>query len=75
MKKKNYSTIANIIIILLIVVTFAGIQFNEFSFYKDSAREQAKNDVILTSVDIKSQITNISTEQRVASQMMANDVF
>ena len=28
MKKKNYTAIANIVIIILIVVVFAGIQFN-----------------------------------------------
>ncbi|WP_026666068.1 sensor domain-containing diguanylate cyclase [Butyrivibrio sp. FC2001] len=75
MKKKNYTAIANIVIIILIVVVFAGIQFNEFSFYKETARNQAQNDVGLTSIDIKSRITSISSEQRVASQMMANDIF
>ena len=75
MKKTNYSVIANIVIVILIVVVFMGIQFNEFSFYKETARNQALNDVKLTSIDIKSRITNISSEQRVASQMMANDIF
>lgn len=75
MRGRNTFIIANIVVIILVVGGFAGMQLNEFSYYKEVATDQAMNDVELTAIDINSQISNISTEQRVASQMMANDIF
>ncbi len=75
MIKNHIYFIANALIIILIVIGFVGIQINEFSYYKELAHEQAKNSVSITASDIDSQITNISMQQRVVSQMMANDIF
>ncbi|WP_175494671.1 sensor domain-containing diguanylate cyclase [Oribacterium sp. WCC10] len=75
MKRKNLFLIANVLIMFLIFVVFYGIQTNELSYYREMAFRQAQNDVTLTAIDINSQITNMSTEQRVSAQMMANDIF
>ncbi len=75
MKKRYLYLITNIVIIVMICVIFGSIQANELSFYKQLAHEQAENDVSLTATDINAKITAIATEQLVASQMMANDIF
>ena len=75
MIKKHIYFIANALIIILILIGFSGIQINEFSYYKELAEEHAKNSVSITASDINSQITNLSMQQRVVSQMMANDIF
>ncbi len=75
MKKGYLYLITNIVIIVMICVIFGSIQANELSFYKQLAHEQAANDVNLTATDINAKITSIATEQLVASQMMANDIF
>ena len=75
MFKNHGFVILGAIIIIIVFGIFAGIQFNEGAYFKELAIEQAINDVELTAIDLNSQITNISTEQRVVSQMMANDIF
>ena len=75
MKRKNTYFIANIIIIILILVGFSGIQLNEYSYYKHLAQEEAKKEVSLTSNDINAKIEKISSDQRVASEMMAHDIY
>ncbi len=62
-------------IIVVIISGFCAVEYGMARFYKMNAREQAQNDVILTGFDVSSQITNISVEQRVASTMIANDIF
>lgn len=61
--------------IVLIVLGFLWMQVNDFIFYKQIATEQAKNDVMLSAMDINSEITLHAEEQLVVSQMMANDIF
>jgi diguanylate cyclase (GGDEF)-like protein len=75
MFKKHRFIIYGALIIIVVFAIFAGIQVNESSYFKKLAIEQATNDVNLTAMDLNSQITNMSTEQRVVSQMMANDIF
>ena len=75
MKKKNAYLIANLILIILALAVFFGIQANEYAFFKDIAFRQAQNDVELSAADINYQITNLSLEQRVSAEMMANDIF
>ena len=75
MFKKHRFIICGALIIIVVFAIFAGIQFNESTYFKKIAIEQATNDVNLTAMDLNSQITNMSTEQRVVSQMMANDIF
>ncbi len=75
MLRKNIFFIANSIIIVLILVVFLGVQSSEIAFYKQIAEDRAKDDVNLTAIDISANLTNIVTEQRVVSQMMANDTF
>lgn len=75
MKRKYIYYIANIIIIILILVGFTGMQLNEYSYYGHLAQEEAKKEVSLTSNDINAKIEKISSDQRVASEMMANDVY
>ena len=73
---KNHAYIfANVLIILFVILGFAGMQMNELSYYREVANEQAINEVELTAKDINFQISNIATEQRLLSQMMANDIF
>lgn len=72
---KNTVTITTIAILLIIIVGFIVVEVNMMRFYNESAKEQAQNDVILTGIDVSSQITNVSTGQRVASVMIANDIF
>ena len=73
--KKNSLLIANIIVVVLIIVIFAGLQINEYTYYKNLAIKQAREDVAFTASDISSGLTIATTEQVVASQMMANDIF
>ena len=75
MIKKHGALMLATAIVVMILAAFAGIQFNEGMYFKQLALSQAANDVELTALDLNSQITNISTEQRVVSQMMANDIF
>ncbi len=72
---RNIVTITTIAILVIIILGFIVVEVNMMRFYNESAKEQAQNDVILTGIDVSSQITNISTEQRVASLMIANDIF
>lgn len=75
MFKKHGFKIFGIFIIVISLLIFIVIQMNEGSYFQELAMEQAINDVELTALDLNSQITDISTEQRVVSQMMANDIF
>ncbi len=75
MNKKNSVVTANLIVIILIVLGFVWMQINDFLFYKQVATEQAENDVMLSAMDINSEITLLAEEQLVVSQMMANDIF
>ncbi len=75
MKQKSYFFIGNMVFIVLIVIGFIGMQINDFSFYRQTATEQAQNDVRLSAMDINTKITLIAEEQCVVSQMMANDIF
>ncbi len=75
MLKKHAFIITNSIIILFIVAAFIVTQVNEYYYYKDVTIEQARTDINFTAVDISATLTNIITEQLVASQMMANDIF
>ncbi len=75
---RNQSYLVNTtvaIIIVIIIVGFMAIEYGMAQFYKKNAVEQAQNDVILTGLDVSAQITNMSVEQRVASMMIANDIF
>lgn len=73
--KKNAYLIANLILIIMALAVFFGIQTNEYAFFKEMAFRQAQNDVELSVADINYQITNLSLEQRVSAEMMANDIF
>ncbi len=73
--KKHSLLVANIIVVILIIVVFAGLQINEYTYYKNLAIDQAREDVAFTAGDISSHLTIATTEQVVASQMMANDIF
>ena len=75
MIRKHAFTIANTIVIILIIGVYMALQFSEASFYKDMAKDQAKNDVRLTAIDVNSNLSTIVTEQLVVSEMMANDTF
>ncbi|WP_029320364.1 GGDEF domain-containing protein [Butyrivibrio sp. AE3004] len=75
MLKKHSILFANIIVILLIIVVSTGLQINEYTYYKNAAIKQAREDVAFTSSDISYRLTIATTEQLVASQMMANDIF
>ena len=75
MLKRHGFKIFGIFIIVTLLLIFTVIRVNEGSYFQELAVNQAVNDVELTALDLNSQITNISTEQRVVSQMMANDIF
>ena len=75
MKNKNAYLIANLIIIFMALAVFLGIQTNEYAYFKELAFKQAQNDAEMAAVDINAQITNFSLSQRVAGEMMANDLF
>ena len=75
MLKRHGFKIFGIFIIVILLLIFTVIRVNEGSYFQELAVNQAVNDVELTALDLNSQITNISTEQRVVSQMMANDIF
>lgn len=75
MKKKNAYLIANLLIIIMALAGFFGIQVNEYEYFREMAFRQAQNDVELSAIDINSQVTNFSLSQRVSAEMMANDLF
>lgn len=75
MLRRNAFFFANAIIIVLILTVYFAIQSSEIAFYRQMAESQAADDVKLTAIDISSSLSNIVTEQRVVSQMMANDMF
>ncbi len=77
-KDINHKYLVNVavgVIIVVIIAGFCAVEYGMARFYKVNASEQAQNDVILTGFDVSSQITNISVGQRVASTMIANDIF
>lgn len=73
--RKHIVLITNILIIVVVVAGFAAIEFGLVNFFNQNAKNQAQNDVIVTGIDVSSQISNVSTTQRVASQMIASDIF
>ena len=73
--RKHLVLITNIIIIIVVVAGFAAIEYGFVRFFNQNAKDQAQNDVVVTGVDVSSQISNVSTTQRVASQMIASDLF
>ena len=73
--RKHIVLITNILIIVVVVAGFIAIEYGFVSFYRQQTREQAQNAVVVTGVDVSSQISNVSTTQRVASQMIASDLF
>ncbi len=73
--RKHIVLITNILIIVVVVAGFIAIEYGFISFYRQQTREQAQNAVVVTGVDVSSQISNVSTTQRVASQMIASDLF
>ena len=75
MIKKYAFVIVNFIIIIFIIGVYLIVQVGELSFYKEMAHNQAINDTKLTAGDINSQLSSIASEQIIASQMMAHDMF
>lgn len=73
--RKHIVLITNILIIVVVIAGFAAIEFGFVRVFRENARKQAQNDVVVTGIDISSQISNVSTTQRVASQMIASDLF
>lgn len=73
--RRHIVLITNILIIIIVIAGFAAIEFGFVSFFNENAKNQAQNDVVVTGVDISSQISNVSTTQRVASQMISSDLF
>ncbi len=73
--RKHIVLITNILIIIVVIAGFAAIEYGFVRFFKDTARTQAQNEVVVTGIDVSSQISNISMTQRVAAQMIASDLF
>ena len=75
MFKKYAQFIVNSIVIVLILFLYAAIQIGEFSFFKQSAINQAENDVKLTSMDINSNISSYVNDQIMMSRLLSSDRF
>lgn len=73
--RKHIVLITNILIVVVVVAGFVAIEYGFISFYKRQTMQQAQNAVVVTGIDVSSQISNVSTTQRVASQMIASDLF
>lgn len=73
--RRHIVLITNILIIIIVVAGFSAIEYGFVTYTNKNAKNQAQNNVVLTGIDVSSQISNISTTQRVASQMIASDLF
>ena len=73
--RRHIVLITNILIIVVVVAGFVAAEYGFIRFFKETAKTQAQNDAIVAGIDVSSQISNVSTTQRVASQMIASDLF
>ncbi|MCR5526677.1 MAG: sensor domain-containing diguanylate cyclase [Lachnospiraceae bacterium] len=73
--KKHTILITNIIVFGLIFAAIILLQYNDARYYKKTVENQVINDIERACFDIDTQLSKVTTEERVVSQMMANDVF
>ena len=73
--KKHAYSIANVIIIVLILIVYTTVQLGEISYFKKLAAKQAENDVKLTAMDINSDITGTVNNQIIMSRILCDDQF
>ncbi len=73
--RKHAYSIANIIIIILILIVYVSVKMGEMAFFKEMAASQAENDVKLTAMDINSDISGTVNDQIIMSRILSDDKF
>ena len=75
MLKRHIVLFSDLIIFAIILLGFTIFQFNDAKYYRQLAESQVANQIELSAINIDAQITEVTSEERVVSQMMANDAF
>lgn len=73
--KKNLLLVSNLIIVLSIVIGFAGVVYRDTRAYQQLAEEQLENIVSLADNNISKNIENAMNKPVMVSKTMANDEF
>ena len=75
MIKRHIVLFSDLIIFAIILLGFMILQLNDARYYRQLAESQVANQIELSAINIDAQITEVTSEERVVSQMMANDAF
>ncbi|MCR4743661.1 MAG: sensor domain-containing diguanylate cyclase [Lachnospiraceae bacterium] len=75
MIRKHIVLFTNILIFAIIMLGFLVFQLNDARYYRKMAESQVANQIELSAININAEITQITSQERVVSQMMANDAF